>query len=311
MTLVIGTDEAGYGPNLGPLVVAATAWRVNGEPSAAEAALAAAAADVRLGTGRPLWADSKLVLRGSSGMAALETGVLAGIALAHGVITGWPALAAAVALGDLPAAVEDPVLAAVALPVAAAAADVAATATDVRERLAAHGVELLAIRARIVRPCEFNAGLDRGLNKSDLLSQATLELAAGLAAGATGGVRVWCDRHGGRRRYAGLVGRHFGATLVQAVEETAARSAYEVRDADLRVEFSVGGEARVPVALASMTAKYLRELSMRAFNDHWTARCPGLAVTAGYPVDAARWRREAAATVERDGAEWDTIWRRA
>ena len=29
MTLVIGTDEAGYGPNLGPLVVAATAWQVD------------------------------------------------------------------------------------------------------------------------------------------------------------------------------------------------------------------------------------------------------------------------------------------
>ena len=27
MQLMIGTDEAGYGPNLGPLVVTATAWR--------------------------------------------------------------------------------------------------------------------------------------------------------------------------------------------------------------------------------------------------------------------------------------------
>ena len=26
--IVIGVDEAGYGPNIGPLIVAATAWRV-------------------------------------------------------------------------------------------------------------------------------------------------------------------------------------------------------------------------------------------------------------------------------------------
>ncbi|MFM8709140.1 MAG: hypothetical protein ACKOHK_13950, partial [Planctomycetia bacterium] len=42
MTLLIGTDEAGYGPNLGPLVVAATAWRIAGAPEAADATLAAA-----------------------------------------------------------------------------------------------------------------------------------------------------------------------------------------------------------------------------------------------------------------------------
>ena len=28
MTYLIGTDEAGYGPNLGPLVISATVWRV-------------------------------------------------------------------------------------------------------------------------------------------------------------------------------------------------------------------------------------------------------------------------------------------
>ena len=44
MTLVIGTDEAGYGPNLGPLVVAATLWDVAGTPPEIEAILAAAAA---------------------------------------------------------------------------------------------------------------------------------------------------------------------------------------------------------------------------------------------------------------------------
>ena len=41
MTLVVGTDEAGYGPNLGPLVVAATCWESACDPADAEAAFAA------------------------------------------------------------------------------------------------------------------------------------------------------------------------------------------------------------------------------------------------------------------------------
>ena len=32
MGLIIGMDEAGYGPNLGPLVISATVWRVPGDP---------------------------------------------------------------------------------------------------------------------------------------------------------------------------------------------------------------------------------------------------------------------------------------
>jgi hypothetical protein len=311
MTLVIGTDEAGYGPNLGPLVVAATAWRVDAPPDEVEAAVGAAAAAARRSDGRPLWADSKQVLRGGAGFAALETGALVGAALAAGAApAGWAALAATLGAGSIDPAPEDGHLAALGLPLEAGAGDVAALAAGVRAGLAERGVALTAVRVRVVPPAAFNALLDGGLNKSDLLSQTTLELAASLCAGCPGPTVVWCDRHGGRRRYAGLVTRHFGGTLARVVEETASRSTYEIPEDGLRVEFSVGGEARVPVALASMTAKYVRELAMRAFNAHWTARCPGLAATAGYPVDAARWRREAAAAVAREGVAWDALWRR-
>lgn len=44
------------------------------------------------------------------------------------------------------------------------------------------------------------------------------------------------------------------------------------------------------VALASMVSKAVRERWMGAFNAHWTARIAGLRPTAGYPVDAARFR---------------------
>ena len=33
MGLVFGMDEAGYGPNLGPLVITVTAWEVPGSPT--------------------------------------------------------------------------------------------------------------------------------------------------------------------------------------------------------------------------------------------------------------------------------------
>jgi hypothetical protein len=313
MTLVIGTDEAGYGPNLGPLVVAATAWRVAAPADEVERVVATA-----LDAIGPLWADSKTIYRGGAGFAALETGALVGAAAVAGVVPhDWPALAATLGpalgsqRGDGPAAAPGASgLEALALPQEADGSATAARADEVRQRLAAHGVALVAVRCRLVEPAEFNRLLDEGLNKADILSRITLSLAAGLVTDGEA-VRIWCDRHGGRKRYAGVVSAQFDGALVQPVEETAARSAYLLSGRDCRIEFCVGGESRAPVALASMTAKYVRELFMRVFNDHWCGLLPGLAPTAGYPVDAARWRTAAAPAVAAAGAGWDAIWRRA
>jgi hypothetical protein len=319
MTLVIGTDEAGYGPNLGPLVVAATAWRVAAGPDEAEKPLADAVEDASTaaGGGR-LWDDSKEVYRAGDGMAALERGVLAGLLLAGDAPpAGWPALERSVGAisppDDSPGHWEE--LTSLVLPTAATVADCAAAAAAARDPLARHAVSLCRVACRCIYPREFNALLGRGLNKSDILSQATLDLAAALRATAAGeSALVWCDRHGGRKRYGGLVARHFDAALVRPLEETPTRSAYDVpaaARAACRVEFCVGGESRPPVALASMTAKYVRELAMLTFNAFWSGRQPGLAPTAGYPTDAVRWRKDAAATIAREGIADDDLWRRA
>jgi hypothetical protein len=319
MTLVIGTDEAGYGPNLGPLVVAATAWRVACGSDEAEATLAAAvaAATAAVGAG-PLWGDSKEVYRAGVGLELLERGVVVGLLLAGGgVPDGWPALERP--LGPIsPADGGGPwrELPSLALPAAAAADGCRTAAAAARAVLERHRVQLLRVACRCLYAGEFNALLHRGLNKSDILSQATLDLASALRAeAATEPAVVWCDRHGGRKRYGGLVARHFDAPLVQPLEETPTRSAYTVPAtggaAACRVEFCVGGEARPPVALASMTAKYVRELAMLAFNAFWSARQPGLEPTAGYPTDAVRWRREAAAAIDRERVADDDLWRKA
>jgi hypothetical protein len=317
MTLVIGTDEAGYGPNLGPLVLAATAWRCTGAPHEVAEALADAAteAGAAAGTGR-LWGDSKEIYRAGDGMEALERGVVAGL-----VLTGaepprrWAGLERSVGPISPDAGGEWGGLPSLIVPQAAALADCLAAAAAAREPLDRRGVSLHRIACRCIYPREFNGLLGRGLNKSDILSQATLDLAAALRADAADEPAVvWCDRHGGRKRYGGLVSRHFDAPLVRPVEETPARSAYDVpaaAAAACRVEFCVGGESRPPVALASMTAKYVRELAMLAFNAFWSGCEPGLAPTAGYPTDAVRWRRDAAAAIARERVADDDLWRRA
>lgn len=309
MTLVVGTDEAGYGPNLGPLVVAATLWDVAGPADEAEAILAAASAAVA-----DPWRDSKQVYRAGNGWAALEHGALAALTIATGAAPAdWRSLAAAIAApdeGDEPP--ERAALRSLTLPRAAPAQETAARAGAIAAGLAARGVRLVAVRGRIVQPGEFNRLLGTGLNKSDILSQTTLDLAAGiLPAGPREPVVMWCDRHGGRRRYAALLASQFEAAAVHVLAETAAHSAYALPTVGCRVEFTVGGEGRMPVALASMMAKYLRELAMQAFNAHWAARIPGLRDTAGYPVDAARWRSEAEAAVGAAAVPWDSVWRRA
>lgn len=311
MTLVIGTDEAGYGPNLGPLVIAATAWRITGDGATAEAHVASAVATAAPG----LWGDSKKIYRGGVGFGALEHGALVAMTLASAdgtPSTDWQTIAEAIHADGNTEPPEVAVRARLSLPRCSHERSCRDHAMTIKASLEESGTSLLAVRCRVIQPAEFNAMLATGLNKSDILSQMTLELAVALAALAAPDepCLIWCDRHGGRRRYAPLVGRAFGLALVRPLEETATTSRYSLPPAG-SIEFTVGGEARVPVAAASMTAKYVRELSMLAFNEYWGDRVPGLAATAGYPVDAARWWQDAAAAVEDAGIPKDAIWRRA
>jgi ribonuclease HII len=305
MTLVVGTDEAGYGPNLGPLVIAATAWRLAGDPDRADAVLASAGAAVA-----DVWGDSKRFFHAGSGLGPLERGALAAVIAATGRLpSDARALGDALAASGIAAAADD--AAALALPRASTPDECTSLAERLATRLAVSGVRIVAVRCRVIDPREFNRLLDTGLNKSDILSQATLDLAASLANESPPPVLVWCDRHGGRKRYAAALARAFARPLVEVLDETPARSAYRLGAGGPQVEFQVGGESRMPVAVASMTAKYVRELCMAAFNAHWSARVPGLRATAGYPVDALRWRREAAGAVEAAGIAWDDLWRRS
>ncbi len=58
-----------------------------------------------------------------------------------------------------------------------------------------------------------------------------------------------------------------------------------------------------PAALASMAAKYLRELFMESFNAFFAERIEGLKPTAGYYEDGRRFMQDVGGTLRRLGIE--------
>ena len=120
-------------------------------------------------------------------------------------------------------------------------------------------------------------------------------------------VLVVADKHGGRNRYEPLLAEAFPDRTVVCLEEGAERSLYRMGNCEIR--FQPRAEEHGPVALASMTAKYLRELAMHQFNRFWRERIPGLKPTQGYPLDARRFRAEIADLQRSLGIADVVLWR--
>ena len=149
-------------------------------------------------------------------------------------------------------------------------------------------------------------------NKADALSRITLGLVRdALKSIDDTTIHVFCDKHGGRDKYLPLIQSNFFDDWVEVRVEGSEASVYRFTNDGRRVEigFYVSGERFLPVALASMTAKYMRETAMRPFNEFWCARVPDLKPTAGYPTDSWRFKKQIAGVQHELGIEDRVIWR--
>lgn len=321
MGLLIGMDEAGYGPNLGPLVVTVTVWEVPGTPR--EFDLWAAMDDIasQSATKEPLRlqiADSKQVYSPGKGLAALERAVLSALRL----VGHRPELLSALSenlkseISDLRFGISKfksqiPPWHAerdLALPTEVETSLIGDIATKWLECCGRTSVTLKAIRSEIVQPDQFNALVREYDNKSLALSRISLGLLRSVWNPDDGqSTLVICDKHGGRNRYDDLLGEVLDGQMIFSVGEGRERSVYRIGSTEIR--FQMKAEANFPVALASLVCKYVRELSMHVFNQFWAEHVPGLKPTAGYPVDAARFRADIAETQQRLGIADDVLWR--
>ncbi len=318
MPYVIATDEAGYGPNLGPLVVSATVWELAEGVEIGELyhqlRRVVTKSVEKANKKRVVWADSKVVYKGGDGIDHLERGVLAALALLNQLPSQWAELWCLLDPFCGPRLELIPWHAgySATLPMWLEEDGLSELVESVRRGLEAAGVRLAALLSRAIFPDEFNATVGRCKNKADALSRITLSLVAdALKSVESGPVHVLCDKHGGRNRYGPLVQSQFPDDWVQRHYESSAQSTYRFGPEERRVEieFWVEGERFLPVALSSMVSKYLRETAMRPFNEFWRRHIPDLAPTAGYPVDSHRFRKQIAGVQRKLGIEDAVLWR--
>ncbi len=304
-----GIDEAGYGPMLGPLCVACTVFSIR-DLDGATCVGGSGACDLwkRLGKAvcrkktdkkhRVVVDDSKALKGAADGpnhpLKHLERGVLS-------------------FLGDLPASCSDlftTLGVAVdphdwyattsSLPVGQSTDELRIAASRLRKALDEQGIAIELMRCEAIDAHTFNQQVERMGNKANVNMCAALRMIDA----------VWqrfpqhhptivVDHHGGRTRYLQTLMQAYPEAHAQVLAEEESISAYRLTqrmggaDSTINVTFLVEAErAHLPVALASMTAKYVRELFMLRMNRHFRSFLPELKPTAGYTEDARRYLKD-------------------
>jgi hypothetical protein len=312
---VIGIDEAGYGPNLGPLVMSAVACHVPEgmhEHDLWELLRAGVRRHGEPADQRVVVADSKLVFSQTRGLADLERGVLATGYFEQpptnlSAYVNWAAPGAEAELcrecwyrGDSPAP-------------AAAEPDHCRQSRELfRAACQETGVAWAAARSFIVCPRRFNDILDQTGSKAAVLAQGVHHFLRH-RFGDGEPVFFFIDKQGGRNNYAPMLQHALPEGMVLAREEGRERSVYRWVGGPREMCFTFTPRADVAhlcVALASMVSKYLREMLMAEFNRYWQTHVPDLKPTAGYPGDALRYFEAIRPHLNQLGIDERSVWRR-
>lgn len=289
----VGIDEAGYGPNLGPLVMTAViaegpiAFPPDLWIDLSRKVARAGSSDDRL------WVDdSKKVFSRGNGRDRLEAATLAALSTTGVNPRSFHDLLQAVGVDER---------ATKALLHWAEAKSYALPTSGSVERVSdalrsnpfdGAGWRISSIRTVVLDAEIFNERLEVLQSKALVHFEAFVTLLRPLIdQPATTFVRG--DKHGGRHYYYAPLTDAFPDRWIDRIEESPSCSRYSIRgeNAPLTLELIPRADASDGlVALASIVSKCIRELWMDVFNGYWLRRVPGLRPTAGYPQDARRFR---------------------
>lgn len=320
--ILAGIDEAGYGPTLGPLVVSVSVFRVPDanrlQPEGTNLWSLLESAVCRKKDGHRIAVnDSKRLFHQKKGLRDLEEGLLPFFCLkGEPLPRDLRSLLGRVARQGVPGsagAARDPAAYLerypwykgrnVELPTASFANFLLTRAGQLEGALEAAGVECLGLAACPFEVFEFNQQIEKERNKARVSFQAVGSFLERLWKKFPGeAVEATVDRQGGRTHYGPSLFEWIHPRGIRIETQSEEMSAYQLtrkrgagqaktteseEAATFRVVFGIDSESHsLPVALASMLSKYLREVHMILFNSFWRELSADLKPTAGYATDA-------------------------
>ncbi len=343
MLIYAGIDEAGYGPMLGPLVVGCTVFCLpahdaerDGSPKLWELLKTAVARDLRSAKGRVIVNDSKKLKlpndnlnkpRAKHPLTHLELGVLSFLQqlvacdekqspiecpatdaeLFKQVVRGsrsqfehldWY-------LGD-----EQP------LPVGCDAGQLRIATNSLQHALEAHEIQVRSMSCELLTERAFNEHVEQMHSKA-AVNLMLIGRFLGEIMESFGHLhpRVIVDRQSGRARYRDVLHSLFPDADIRIVVEEADFSRYCLatpsQEKQMTITFAKKAEEKhMPVALASMMAKYTRELFMGRLNRYFQSHLPELKPTAGYVQDARRFLIDVEPVIRKVGVDRDIFVRK-
>jgi len=296
MAVLVGIDEAGFGPILGPLVVSSTVFSVHRrhlESDLWQLLKKSVGISQKRLAGRLLVTDSKKTYTRKKGIKQLQRTVLSALSCLNEKPATLTELISVLCsdcskrLSSYPwyQAMEDCEL-------SADKADIEIASEVFANDLNSNDIKLLGIKSRCLDVAHYNQMVSVVKNKATVLFTA----AANLIKSAwdnfeTDDLQVIIDRQGGRVHYRKILQRSFENMELKILKETPASSSYLLHAGgrQMRLHFVVGADSRFfPVSLASMVSKYLRELLVYNINRYFAAHCACLKPTAGYWKDGLR-----------------------
>jgi hypothetical protein len=312
MLIYAGIDEAGYGPLLGPLCLGATVFAIeHHEPSAGPPDLwkqlnRCVCRKVNDKRRRVAINDSKLLKAPNDGAAHplrhLERGVIGMLACQRDVPSSDVELFEALEVAVPPPSWysgQSP------LPLAHTRDELGVAAARLRTGVADAGVKCLRMRCCAIDPADFNRQVSIMGTKSSVNFCAILKLADAIwRRWPDAHPRIVIDRQGGRTHYREDLQFAWPDATIQVLAETDSISRYRLHSGDsaATITFQTEAEAdHLPVALASMIAKYVRELFMLRLNRFFGCQMNDLKPTAGYFKDGRRYLADIEPVIARLG----------